>query len=114
MTDSKDKNKKWEEYIKELHGDKPQLEINPVSPPIMDEEIMAAIERLLNGKALSCDGISAELLKGISNENLKAFLKRTGEFPEDFIIHSSVHFWDLDTQFRCKDYKTISLLSHAS
>ena len=62
---------RWSEYISELFmDDRPadvDINYNVEGPPIMKEEVQAALQKMKAGKAVGDDGIAVEMLKALGD-----------------------------------------------
>ena len=83
---------RWEEYIKELYNDergqKP-IKTNNEGPPILKEEIKAALNKMKKNKATGPDNIETEMLEAAGESGIKTLTEianiiyQTGKLPED-------------------------------
>ena len=89
-------------------------------PIPLRSEVELAVKQLKNGKATGCDDISAEMIKasgelGISLlHKLIVKLWQTGEWPEDGRRAVLIPIPKKGDLQQCSNYRTISLISHAS
>eukprot|EP00745_Piridium_sociabile_P019023 TRINITY_DN2876_c1_g1_i4.p1 TRINITY_DN2876_c1_g1~~TRINITY_DN2876_c1_g1_i4.p1 ORF type:complete len:404 (+),score=105.74 TRINITY_DN2876_c1_g1_i4:2-1213(+) len=129
LTEDKDIIGRWTEYCSELynhqtHGDPSVLtsqeSSNEDNFPILREEVEAAIRSLKNGKAAGTDNIPAELIKH-GGEAVTDILTRicnliwqTGEWPTTWTQSLIVTLPKKGNLQQCQNYRTISLISHAS
>jgi hypothetical protein len=96
------------------------VENDQKGPDIMREEIYEAIKCMKKGKAAGIDDVPAEFLKMIEGETLKKLvdlcmeLYNTGIWPEDFTKSLLIPIPQKANAVDCSDYRTISLISHAS
>jgi len=87
---------------------------------LFKEEILATIKGMKNNKAEGINNIPAEILKSLGEKALKELIKlcqeayRTGEWPEDFRQTILIPLKKMANAVRCEEYRTISLLTHAS
>jgi hypothetical protein len=124
---------RWKEYIEELYttNKKPlrkDLEVenegdvgeDSKGPELMDSEIREAIKELKKGKAVGCDGIPAELIKIVGEDAEKHLLNvcrkmyETGMWPEEFTKTIMIPLPKKQNAIECSDFRTISLIPHAS
>ena len=83
-------------------------------------EVELAVKQLKNGKATGCDDISAEMIKasgelGISLlHKLIVKIRQTGEWSEDWRRAVRIPIPKKGDLQQCSNYRTISLISHAS
>jgi hypothetical protein len=120
---------RWSEYCKELYNDEGTgRTLNVASaaitdnqePEILKEEVIYAIRKLREGKASGYDGISAEMLKALEDKGISTLLNicnkiwKTGEWPKDWLKSIFIPFHKKGSTKECTNYRTISLISHAS
>ena len=124
---------RWKEYIEELYDkegkpvfedfdleEEHMIEKDQRGPGIMKEEIYEAINSLKKGKAAGIDDIPAEFLKMLEGETLQKLVElcmeiyNTGIWPEDFTKSVVIPIPKKANAVECSDYRTISLISHAS
>ena len=127
LTETKEIKERWKEFTEELYcnTDKnPHPTIVTPSgseePSILLEEVEAALRKIKNNKSPGIDGIPAELLKASGEAGLKALLElcnkiwTTGVWPEDWITSVFITLPKKGDLGNCDNYRTISLISHAS
>ena len=84
------------------------------------EEVNKALESIKNGKAAGPDGTPIELLKLGEDSVVKAMHRiivcvwQTGKWPDDWAQSTFVPFYKKGGPLVCANYRTISLISHAS
>src|SRR5438034_1518483 len=89
-------------------------------PDILRDEIYAAIKCIKNGKAAGVDDIPAEFSKILEEEALNKLeelcmeIYNTGIWPDDFTKSVMIPIPKKPNALDCTDYRTISLVSHAS
>ena len=89
-------------------------------PDILRDEIYAAIKCIKSGKAAGVDDIPAEFLKILEGEALNKLeelcreIYNTGIWPDDFTKSVMIPIPKKSNAMDCADYRTISLISHAS
>jgi len=87
---------------------------------LIASEIREAIREMKTSKAVGVDGIPAELLKLLADEQLGrleeicAEMYETGSWPEDFTKVIMIPLPKKQNAVECADHRTISLISHAS
>ncbi|VVC40988.1 Hypothetical protein CINCED_3A024301 [Cinara cedri] len=125
LWEQKDIAKRWKEYLKILYegGTLKEIESNEEEykkDPVMREEFDKALKNLKNKKAAGIDGIQADLWKE-AGEKVKNRLFEiirdiyaTGEMPEDYIKSIIILIPKKAAAKKCEEFRTISLLSHAS
>uniref|UniRef100_A0A2S2QSL5 LINE-1 reverse transcriptase n=1 Tax=Sipha flava TaxID=143950 RepID=A0A2S2QSL5_9HEMI len=119
------------EYIEDLYkGLKGEDDMNienitesnkeDVGPIITKDEFVKALRELKQGKAAGVDNIPAELLKNVGkNTEHKLYemtekMYRDGNIPKDFAKSKIVLIPKKGNSTECNNYRTISLLTHAS
>ena len=114
---------RWMEYIKELYEDDRNEQVkeeNEQGPDILVEEVKAALEKLKAGKACGLDRVSTEMLTSLGESEVKELtmlcnvIYTTGKWPEDFVVSEFVMIPKKTKSTKCTDFRTISLISHAS
>ena len=115
---------RWAEYVEELYKDDNREEYdmdNNVNEfySISSEEIAAVIKELPKGKACSYDNIP-ELLQEMGENGIAIMtslinkIYQSGYIPEDFRRSIFVPVPKVNRAQECNDFRTISLISHAS
>ena len=131
LTESSEVLNRWAEYCKELYNfpiqpdasilereNKPPEEPSPL--PIMREEVEAAIRSLPPDKSPGADNIPAELLKHGGKElttlltTLCQKIWDTKEWPKEWTKSLIIPLPKKGNLRMCQNYRTISLISHAS
>jgi len=124
---------RWKEYIEELYCKSGQpkvadfvleeerwVDLDQKGPELMDDEIHAAIKEMKKGKAVEIDDIPAEFLKLIDERTMKRLTElckniyESGTWPEDFTKVVMIPLQKKVNAVECADYRTISLIAHAS
>lgn len=124
---------RWKEYMEELYEgeevsnndetyleQKESVDSDELGPSLSKEEFELAIKTLTDGKATGVDEIPAELLKTLDDttkEKLYQLLREiyeTGKLPTDFVESKCITIPKKGNATDCNNYRTISLLSHAS
>ena len=96
------------------------VESDQMGPDIMKEEIYEAIKSMKNGKAAGIDDVPAEFLKMLEGETRKKLVEpcmevyNSGIWPEDFTKSVVIPIPKKANAVECSDYRTISLIQHAS
>ena len=91
-----------------------------MGPEILESEVEEAIDRLKGNKAVGVDGIPSEFWKHLGEENRKKLVDickemfRQGKWAEDFYRTIVIPIAKKDGATKCADFRTISLISHAS
>ena len=93
---------------------------NNANHPILHEEVEAAVKSLEKGKSTGVDNIPAELLQQGREALVNALLIicnkiwRTGEWPTPWTQSLVITLPKNGNLQLCKNYRTISLISHPS
>ena len=117
---------RWKEYTRELY----QRETTMVEdytapkfehePPILHSEIRQAMALLANNKSPGEDNVPIELIREAGNEGVDVLHKlmntiwRTGVWPTKWKRSIYVPIYKKGNPNECCNYRTISLISHAS
>uniref|UniRef100_A0A8D8VTC7 Craniofacial development protein 2 n=1 Tax=Cacopsylla melanoneura TaxID=428564 RepID=A0A8D8VTC7_9HEMI len=117
-----EKKAEWKEYIETLfHDTRPEepLELSDGSgPTILADEVRAAIKQLKQGKAAGPDQILSEFFKLFDDISIKWITQifnriyDTGKLPKDWLKSEFITLPKKPCAKQCKDYRTISLMSH--
>lgn len=117
---------RWKEYCAELYetGENvhPQIpwEQTEEEPDILPGEVEKAIKALKSGKSPGRDGIPAELIKNLGPKGIEIIaalcnsIWKTGRWPRDWTESVFVPLHKKGSTTACGNYRTISLISHAS
>lgn len=130
LSDQNDVKARWKEYIEELYrkDEKPKelgegigrADWEDEGPGVLKEEVIDALRDISNNKAEGIDNIPAEFLKTLGEKATQELVEicqtiyNTGEWPEDFLQTIMVPIKKKPNATECGDYRTISLISHAS
>src|SRR5436190_16121652 len=129
LINSKEKAQRWKVYLEQLYGSNnlpEQLEEqNKVlddekGDSILKEEFELALKELKKNKAPGIDDVPAELLQNASHKvkdhlfELICRIYEEGTMPDDFQKSVIVTLPKKKNADACENYRTISLLSHAS
>jgi len=125
ITDPKGIASRWKEYTEELYRDTDELipprpTITSREPPPLKSEVSRAMSALNLGKAPGADGIPVELIRYGGSKTLDAMHKicedvwETGEWPTDWGLSTFIPIPKKGDLSQCSNYRTISLVSHAS
>ncbi|XP_022162941.1 uncharacterized protein LOC111028557 [Myzus persicae] len=91
-----------------------------VGPIITKDEFVKALRELKQGKAAGVDNNPAEILKNVGKDTehklyeMTEKMNRDGNIPKDFAKSKTVLIPKKGNSTECKNYRTISLLTHAS
>ena len=133
LTDSEDIMNRWREYIETLYDKdgKPRekdidleeskdVSEDCMGPEILESEVRAVIKEMKENKAVGVDGIPAEFLKNLGPKGLQVIVEmckkmyEQGEWPEEFTKVVLIPIPKKSNATECGDYRTISLICHAS
>lgn len=111
----------WKTYIEQLFYDNrpepPQLNTE-TGPKILMEEVRAAITGMKDGKAPGPDNVNAEILKLLSEDNVKWLtavfnnIYDSGNIPREWLKSEFITLPKKPGAKTCGEYRTISLMSH--
>jgi hypothetical protein len=124
---------RWRNYIEYLYDreGKPSPQEIPVEqeslvqdddkgPELLEREILCALDEIKNGKSPGIDEIPVELLKCMGVEGKRRLVDvckeiySSGVWPQDFVQLVLVPIEKRPCATQCEDFRTISLISHAS
>ena len=115
---------RWKEYTAQLYRDTPSsapTNMQPIKePPPLKSEIEKALNSINSNKAPGSDKVPAELLRYGGETTLEAMHKicegiwETGEWPDDWVNSVFIPIPKKGDLTKCGNYRTISLVSHAS
>ncbi|KAL4142182.1 hypothetical protein QTP88_004691 [Uroleucon formosanum] len=122
---------RWKEYIEDLYkgligeDDKNIENITEsnkedIGPILIKDKFVKALRELKQGKAAGVDNIPAELLKNVGKDTEHKLFEmiekmyRDGSIPKDFAKSKIVLIPKKGNSTECKNYRTMSLLTHAS
>lgn len=115
----------WRNYCERLYSDPnptPTQIQSPVEqePNILIGEIREAIKKLRNNKSPGSDGVTAEMLKLSGEKGVKILWElcnqvwNTGTWPPEWAESIFIPLHKKGRTENCSNYRTISLISHAS
>ena len=87
---------------------------------ILESEVRAVIKEMKENKAVGVDGIPAEFLKNLGPKGMQEIVEickemyEQGEWPEEFTKVVLIPIPKKSNATECGDYRTISLICHAS
>ena len=130
LTETEKITDRWKRYCEEMYTDNQavnkdqskkieNLEDEPCLPPLKSE-IEWAIKSLKDGKSPGCDNIQAEMIKASGEEGLDVYYRlctkiwETGQWPTDWRRAIFIPLPKKEDLQLCSNYRTISLISHAS
>ena len=94
--------------------------ITNLEPDILECEVKWALESITTNKASGGDGIPAELFQILKDDAVKVLhsicqqVWKTQQWPQDWKTSVFIPFPKKDNAKECSNYRTISLISHAS
>ena len=100
--------------------DESTVDSDALGPDPLESEITAAIQEMKINKAEGIDGIPGEFWKNLGQEGMKVLIDlcrkiyATGIWPPDFTKAVMINLPKKANAVECKDYRTISLIPHAS
>ena len=124
VTGEHEQTKIWAEYIDELFNDNrrepPRKTENEESSglEILQSEVEAALKKAPSRKAPGPDGVIAELLKLLNEDNIKKLtliyneIYRRGIIPEEWLQSKFIPIPKKAKTKSCGDFRLISLMSH--
>ena len=86
----------------------------------MKSEILLAISKMKEGKAVGVDEIPAEMLKSLGEKATQELcdicmdMYEEEKWPDDFTRTTMIPLPKKNNAVNCSDYRTISLICHAS
>ena len=126
LTETEDIKKKWQEYTEDLYKKDLQCPvnhdgvINHLEPDILECEVKWALESITTHKASGGDGIPVELFQILKGDAVKVLhsihqqIWKTQQWPQDWKRSVFIPIPKKGNAKECSNYRTISLLSHAS
>ena len=131
LTDNNDVLRRWTEYCDGLYNYQlcPDATIlqnsqrstdSENSPPVLKEEVEAAVRSLKIGKSPGVDNIPSELLKSGGEETVKALtalcqkIWEEKKWPKEWTQSLVIPLPKKGNLRQCQNYRTISLISHPS
>ena len=131
LTETEKITDRWKRYCEQMYLDKQpinkdksekkneNLEDEPSLPPLKSE-IEWAIKSLKDGNSPGCDNIHAETIKASGEEGLDVYYRlctkiwETGQWPTNWRRAIFIPLPEKGDFQLCSNYRTISLISHAS
>src|SRR6267154_2030669 len=89
-------------------------------PQVLKSEILLALSEMKEGKAVGVDEIPAEMLKSLGEKAIQELcdicqnMYEEGKWPDDFTTTTMIPLPKKNNAVNCSDYRTISLICHAS
>ena len=121
---------RWKRYCEEMFTDKQEKHNHKAENSVsgsseddlepLESEVKWAIKNLKDGKSPGCDNIQAEMIRTSGEEGVKVYHKlctkiwKTGQWPMDWQKAIFVPLPKKGDLQLCSNYRTISLISHAS
>lgn len=129
LTDAEDIAKRWKEYCENMYArdgdnnDPPDMgnedqDEDDLEP--LRDEVKWAINSLKDGKSPGCDNIQAEMIKAAEEEGIDIYhalckkIWKSGKWPDDWKKSIYIPLPKKGDLQLCSNYRTISLISHAS
>lgn len=123
LTTTEEVKKEWEKYIKDLFEDSraentTQNIMDENHLPILKSEIKYAIQNMKSGKAPGPDGVRADIMKLIEEDNLDLLTRifntiyKTDKIPREWLKSAFVPLPKTNNAKKCSDFRLISLMSH--
>lgn len=119
--------RRWKTYVENLYDENEEMQEleeeqgnNDGDNGITREEFDEALKRLKSRKACGVDEIPAELIQALDEEMKELMymmtkeIYETGDIPEDFQECKMVMLPKKANSKKCENFRTLSLLSHAS
>ena len=133
LTEPEEIKSRWKEYIEELYDkngkpsrldmeleDEMVVELDDKGPDLLNSEILSAVAGMKKNKAEGLDGIPAEFWKSLGKRATRELVElcqqmyRQGVWPEEFTKIVMIPIPKKVNATECSDYRTISLIPHAS
>jgi len=125
LTETEEISKRWVEYSTKLYEAKDHRSTythgrTEDEPPPLLSEVEDALHQLRNGKSPGVDGIPAEMWKASGSEGLDLLWRlciqiwNNEEWPKDWCRAVFIPLPKKGNLKECSNYRTISLISHAS
>lgn len=125
ITDPKAIAARWKEYTEELYcnndiSNSPLPTVYNKEPPPLRSEIVKAMETVNLRKSPGADGVPIELLRFGGNKIVDIIHRiceevwETGEWPSEWGLSTFIPIPKKGDLLQCANYRTISLVSHAS
>ena len=119
LTEAEDIKKRWQEYTEELYKkdlhdpDNQDGVITDLQPDILECEGKWALENITTNTASGGDGIPVELFQMLKDDAVKQIWK-TQQWPQDWKRSVFIPISKKGNAKECSNYRTITLISHAS
>lgn len=127
ITDRAQARERWKNYCEKLMEDTGSAENHTQTmthyekePPILKEEVTAAVSKLKNNKSPGEDGVVAEMLTALEDTGVELLHRicqmiwDTDTWPDDWTKSIYVPIHKKGPKDICDNYRTIALISHAS
>ncbi|XP_071580973.1 uncharacterized protein [Temnothorax nylanderi] len=128
LWESNDIVERWRQYCEELYkedtvaenGEQAIKMTNEREPPILKSEVEEAITHLKPNKAPGLDEVSAEKIKLLGDEGIRIIhdicnkVWQSGQWPKNWAKSAVIPIHKKGSTRKCQNYRTISLISHAS
>lgn len=133
LVDEEEVKRRWQEYVEDLYDykGKPKeeemgmenyedIDENNMGPEIIRSEVWQAVKQMKENKAVGVDGIPAEFWKTMGDRGMEELvglcqeMYEEGKWPEDFTRLVLIPIPKKENAEECGDYRTVSLICHAS
>ena len=126
LTETEDVKKRWQEYTEELYNkdlhnpDNHDGVMTHLEPDILECEVKWALGSIATNKASGGDGIPVELFQILKDDAVKVLhsicqqIWKTQQWPQDWKRSVFIPITKKGNAKECSNYRTISLISHAS
>ena len=126
LTEAEDIKKRWQEYREEMYKkdlhytDDHDNVISHLEPDILECEVKWALGSLTTNKASGEDGIRAELIQILKDDDVKVLqsvcqqIWKTQQWPQDWKRLVFITIPKKGNDKECSNYHTTTLISHAS
>ena len=126
LTEAEDIKKRWQEYTEELYKkdlhdpDNHHGLITYLEPDILECDVKWTLESITMNKASGGDGIPVELFQILEDDAVKVLnsvcqqIWKTQQWPQDWKRSVFIPISKKGNAKECSNYRTITLISHAS
>ena len=134
LSETQEIRSRWGEYVSELYSSQtdasqtanpmdamsPEESAQEFEPDILMDEVRAAISSLSNNKATGDDGVASEMLKASGETGVKIMHKicniiwKSKKWPGSWKKLVMIALYKKGDSAVCENYRTLSLISHAS
>ena len=133
VTEPKEVRETWRQYIESLYDkdgkpkkedlqieERDEVDDDEEGPEVLKSEMLLAISEMKEGKAAGVDEIPSEMLKSLGEKATQELcdickdMYEEGKWPDDFTRTVMIPLTKKNNAVNCSDYRTISLICHAS